>query len=76
MFSALLLCLPCVCSGYSEHKLSENVEAEIMQVCLDEAKEAWPEQQVVELASNNTSELESNSQRCVQWIQQYMVDHQ
>ena len=58
--------------GYSEKKVQENMEAEIMQVVLEEARESYPsdETQVVELASSSVEELESNADRIVAWWQQ------
>jgi len=38
--------------GYSEKKLDENMDAEIMQVLLEEAREAYDEEIVVELQSD------------------------
>ncbi len=32
-----------ICSGYTQQKVQENVEAEIMQVVSDEAHESYPE---------------------------------
>uniref|UniRef100_A0A7S4B7M9 Adenylate kinase isoenzyme 6 homolog n=1 Tax=Chrysotila carterae TaxID=13221 RepID=A0A7S4B7M9_CHRCT len=62
--------------GYSEKKLAENVEAEIMQVILDEARGAYPEEAVVELASNTVEDLDSNVSRIVQWIENWISTHQ
>jgi len=45
--------------GYSEHKISENVEAEIMQVCLDEAVEVFGEEKVIQCTSTDSSSLDS-----------------
>lgn len=55
--------------GYSAHKLQENVEAEIMQVILDEARESYREEIVVELPSNTTEDIESNLARTVAWLE-------
>jgi adenylate kinase len=57
--------------GYAQKKLTENVDAEIMQVVLDEAREAYREDIVVELRSDSIEDLESNVQRAVQWIQNW-----
>ena len=48
---------------YSPHKLRENVEAEILQVCLDEVREAWPAHQVMEMANDDVDQLEANVAR-------------
>jgi adenylate kinase len=57
--------------GYSAAKVDENVEAEIMQVCLDEVREGWDEEAIVELQSNTVDDLENNCRWCVQWIAQW-----
>jgi adenylate kinase len=50
-------------------KIQENNEAEIMNVVLEEAREAYAEEVVVALDSEDTSNLESNVSRIVQWIE-------
>ncbi|CAG8187743.1 unnamed protein product [Penicillium olsonii] len=54
--------------GYHEKKLGENVDAEIFGVLLDEAREAFDEEIVVELNSEQDSDVESNCQRISQWV--------
>jgi adenylate kinase len=49
-------------------KIQENNEAEIMNVVLEEAREAYAEEIVVTLESESTDDLESNVSRIVQWI--------
>lgn len=53
--------------GYSMNKIQENNEVEIMQVVLDEARESYDEEIIVELRSESTEEVESNIERIVQW---------
>lgn len=53
--------------GYSESKRDENMDAEIMQIVLDEAKDAYEEGVVVELQSNTVEDMESNVERVVEW---------
>eukprot|EP00569_Conticribra_weissflogii_P004289 CAMPEP_0171340450 /NCGR_PEP_ID=MMETSP0878-20121228/8582_1 /TAXON_ID=67004 /ORGANISM="Thalassiosira weissflogii, Strain CCMP1336" /LENGTH=175 /DNA_ID=CAMNT_0011842519 /DNA_START=41 /DNA_END=565 /DNA_ORIENTATION=+ len=53
--------------GYNEKKRSENLEAEIMQVVLDEARESYALEIVQEVPSNTVEELESNAERCQVW---------
>lgn len=45
--------------GYPERKVRENVEAEIMQVCLDEAREAFGDDRVKECMSTDEASLSS-----------------
>ena len=54
--------------GYSERKLQDNVEAEIMQVILDEAREAYREEIVIELPSNTIEDIEANLARTGAWL--------
>ena len=61
--------------GYAQKKLTENVDAEIMQVVLDEAREAYREEIVVELRSDSIEDLESNVQRAVQWMQNWCASN-
>jgi adenylate kinase len=61
--------------GYAQNKIDENMEAEILQVCLDEARDGWNEEQVVELQSDTLDDMESNAQRCVQWIEHWKQQH-
>jgi len=58
--------------GYSELKLQENLEAEIMQVVKDMADESYSSDVVVELTSESPEELEDNCQRIIAWIRGYM----
>ena len=50
-------------------KIQENNEAEIMNVVLEEAREAYTEEIVVALQSESTDDLESNVSLIVQWIE-------
>ncbi|KAI3658169.1 hypothetical protein MP638_000852 [Amoeboaphelidium occidentale] len=54
---------------YSELKIKENVECEIMQVALDEAKEAYPDTAVVGLQSNTEEDMSENINRIRQWLE-------
>ena len=57
-------------------KIQENNEAEIMSVVLEEAREAYAEEIVVALNSENTTDLESNVSRIVQWIEAWLKDQE
>ena len=56
---------------YPEAKLQENMDSEIMDVLLQEAKESYDEEIVVELQSVDTDEMESNIERIEQWFDQW-----
>ncbi|CAK7208342.1 factor activating pos9 [Sporothrix curviconia] len=59
---------------YPEAKMQENIDAEIMQVLLTEAHEAYEPEIVVELASNTPEDMEANVDRIVAWVTQWRKD--
>ncbi|TGO63942.1 hypothetical protein BOTNAR_0094g00190 [Botryotinia narcissicola] len=61
--------------NYPEVKLQENLDAEIMEVLLDEARESYDEEIVVELRSDTSDEVESNVERVEAWVKQWKKDH-
>jgi len=54
--------------GYTDKKVEENLQCEIFQTILDEAKESYREEIVHELVSDSQEDLESNADRIVAWI--------
>ncbi|KAK8067140.1 adenylate kinase HBR1 [Apiospora hydei] len=60
---------------YPEAKLQENIDSEIMQVLLQEARDSYDEQMVVELQSNTSDEMDSNVDRIEQWLTQWKKDN-
>ena len=52
-------------------KLQENIDSEIMEVLLQEAKESYDEEIVVELQSVDADQMESNVERIEQWFAQW-----
>ena len=63
------------CRNYSVKKITENNEAEIMEVIAQEARDSYAPEIVVELKSECTGDLESNVARIVEWIHAWMKDH-
>ncbi|KAJ5787447.1 hypothetical protein N7457_002437 [Penicillium paradoxum] len=61
--------------GYHEKKLEENLDAEIFGVLIDEAREAFDEEIVVELTSEQDSDVDSNCQRISQWVDSWKQTH-
>jgi adenylate kinase len=61
--------------GYKGKKLEENMDAEIMQVLLDEAREAYKEEIVVELKSEGIEDVEGNLERVEVWIEGWRRDN-
>jgi broad-specificity NMP kinase len=56
---------------YPEAKLQENLDSEIMEVLLAEAREAFAAEIVVELTSNTSDEMEANVGRVETWLTQW-----
>lgn len=46
-----------------------------MQVVLEEAREAYDEQIVVELPSNTPDDVDSNTERIAAWVASWLADH-
>ena len=61
--------------NYSEKKLQENLDCEIMEVLLQEARDAYDNEQVVELKSEKTEDLDENVERIEQWVKNWKKDH-
>jgi len=61
--------------NYPEIKLQENLDTEIMQVILEEAREAYDEEIVIELRSDNTDEIDTNVGRIATWVKNWTKDH-
>ena len=56
---------------YDQKKLDENIDCEIMQVILENARELYPNEMIVELKSNTTADLDSNVERIKAWLAQW-----
>lgn len=63
------------CRGYHEDKLQENLDAEIFGVLLEEAREAFDEEIVVELNSEQDGDVDSNCARVSQWVDNWKNQH-
>merc|ERR1712137_33252 len=57
--------------GYHDKKITENVECEIMQVLLEEAKDSYSSDIIWVLESNTSDQLLENVQKIEEYIQQY-----
>ncbi|KAI6781257.1 adenylate kinase HBR1 [Emericellopsis cladophorae] len=61
--------------NYPDAKLQENMDTEIMEVLLQEAKDSYDEEIVVELRSDETEEMDANVERIEAWVKQWKEDH-
>ncbi|KAL2813327.1 AAA domain-containing protein [Aspergillus cavernicola] len=60
--------------GYHETKLQENLDAEIFGVLSEEAREAFDEEAVVELNSEEDGDVEANCARISSWLENWKSD--
>lgn len=60
---------------YPEQKLQDNMDSEIMEVLLEEARESYDDEIVVELRSNEADDVESNVERVGTWIKNWKQNH-
>lgn len=60
---------------YSQSKIDENLDCEIMEVILQEAREGYASEIVVELQSNSTEDIDSNIQRIVSWVDTWQTNN-
>ena len=57
--------------GYSEKKITKNVECEIFQAIVEEARDSYAEEVVRVCASNSIEDMEANEAAIVEWINQW-----
>ncbi|KAK6434382.1 factor activating pos9, partial [Oleoguttula sp. CCFEE 5521] len=61
--------------GYGEKKLQENMDCEIMEVLVQEARDAYDEEMIVELRSEEVEDVEKNVERIEGWIGEWKKEH-
>lgn len=61
--------------NYAEAKLQENMDAELMDVLLTEARDAFDPALVVELQSATTDDVDENVDRVVTWVENWRRDN-
>lgn len=54
--------------GYTGKKLEDNIQCEIFETLLEEAKSSYKEDIVTELQNDTQEQLNSNVQTIIQWI--------
>lgn len=62
--------------GYKGKKLEDNIDCEIFQTILEEAKTSYKPEIVHELTSNTMDQVTENINRICQWIEQWKLDNQ
>ncbi|EPQ63887.1 Bgt-5350 [Blumeria graminis f. sp. tritici] len=61
--------------NYPEAKLQENLDVEIMEVLLQEARDAYDEEIIIELSSNELDDMDCNIERIKTWFAQWKMDN-
>ncbi len=61
--------------AYSQRKIQENVQCEIFQTILDEARDSYKPEIVYELQSNTPEEMENNIQQIESWVKQWKKEN-
>lgn len=61
--------------NYPEKKLQENIDAEIMEMLLDEARNTYDQEIVIELQSNEAEDLEANVERIGEWLENWRLNN-
>ncbi len=61
--------------GYSEKKRTENMECEIMDVVLEEARDSYDMNIVHEVPSNTLEDMDSNVARVEAWLDNWKQDN-
>ncbi|GJN40475.1 hypothetical protein PR202_gb29690 [Eleusine coracana subsp. coracana] len=61
--------------GYMGAKLTNNIECEIFQVLLEEARESYKEEIVMPLRSDNVEDISRNVGTLTEWISNWRPSH-
>ncbi|GAB6018731.1 Transcription initiation factor TFIID subunit 9 [Chamberlinius hualienensis] len=61
--------------GYSEKKISNNIQCEIFQTLLEEATESYSSEIIHSLDSNTPTDVENNADKIEIWIKQWKSEH-
>ncbi|KAF2076482.1 hypothetical protein CYY_002222 [Polysphondylium violaceum] len=62
--------------NYSQIKITNNIDCEIMQVCLDEAIRSYDEKIIKEMTSNSIEDNEENQNTVGEWYNNWMQHNQ
>jgi len=60
--------------NYNHKKVENNLQCEIFQTILDEARESYNAEIVHELKSHNTDDIENNLEQILSWIEQWKTN--
>jgi adenylate kinase len=61
--------------NYSDKKMEQNIQSEIFQVCLDEARETFDSSIIHELTNEVEDDFKKNLDNLTNWIKQWASDN-
>lgn len=61
---------------YKDNKIQENLDCEIMEVVVQDAREAYAPEIVIELQLSTVEQMDENVDRIVSWVENWVKDHQ
>ncbi|CAK9438720.1 uncharacterized protein LODBEIA_P29440 [Lodderomyces beijingensis] len=61
--------------NYKDAKIQENLDCEIMEVVLNEARDSYIPDIVIELQSDNAEQMDENVDRILSWVENWIKDH-
>mmetsp|Transcript_21708 Transcript_21708/g.37034 ORF Transcript_21708/g.37034 Transcript_21708/m.37034 type:complete len:182 (+) Transcript_21708:58-603(+) len=64
-----------VARGYAENKVQENIECEIMQVLLDQARDSYANEIVTELTSDTVDDMDRNIDLVAQYVEAWKKEN-
>lgn len=67
--------IPFILRGYKGKKLEDNIQCEIFQTILEEARESYKSEIVHELPSNTPEDMEENLEKIIAWLEQWKASH-
>ena len=60
---------------YTNAKIQENMDTEIMEVLLAEARDSYDAETVLELRSDQIDDMDGNIDKLDAWVQKWRMDH-
>jgi adenylate kinase len=61
--------------NYSDKKIEQNIQSEIFQVCLDDARETFDESLIHEIINETEDDFKKNIENLSNWINQWSADN-
>lgn len=69
------LCVRLEKRNYKDNKIQENLDCEIMDVIIQEARDSYEPEIVIELQSDDAEQMDNNVDRIALWVCNWKKDH-